>query len=270
MIIQSLIPGDIGIIAIGPVFNFPSRVNEETSLFLNLQPEVIFKRNGSLEVVFPPQFSFNMSTFKCEFILGLDLNGYCTKNGSSVFTNNTFYLSITSPIIFVIHGVINPNSTAPTDNFFLQTYDENQRAICKSYSNYTYSATPGNLSLLANPLRDKVLAGTMFTLNAKLKTTNNFPKGGFVTIEIPLEQGILNNTGVTCAVLKNSVYSNQNCVAINKTNSAEIWINEWCSTTSICTNGTSLDFQIFSSFINPYFIARYVLLIIDIFFLLKF
>lgn len=234
----------------------------ETSLFFLIQPEVNYPRNGSLEIDFPAQFSFNETSFKCEFIIGFtdydeNTKGYCFKNKSSILVLNSFYSSVTSPLIFVIHGVLNPNSTAVTNSFYFQTTDQNTNVICKSYTNYSFSATPGNLTLLENPYRNINLAGSPFYLIVKVLNTNPFPKGGFVKIWVPLEQGILIDNNVSCGFyVSNAVASIQNCEVVNQTMGVEFWITEWCSYTSSCPKRSNLTFAINSGLINPYFISQ--------------
>ena len=144
----------------------------------------------------------------------------------------------------MVHGVFNPNSTASTDSFYVQTYDENNNVICKSYSNYMYAATPGSLNVIG-ATRSASISGDSFNLSVEIATLNDFPQGGLIQVIIPLEQGILFNSTPFCQVLNNNVYSKQNCVSSNKTDGVEIWINEWCSNSkSTCSKGSNLKFEI--------------------------
>lgn len=244
------------------MIGFPTQINKETSFFINIQPEVVYPRNGSLQIDFPTQFSFNENQLSCQ-MFGLSFyegtTGYCTKKGNSIFTNNTFYSSLTNQIIIIVHGVINPNSTAQTNTFYFQTYDETQKIICKSYTSYTYVADPGDLILSYAPKRNEILAGKSFTLEINFTIMDSFAANSFISVEIPIEQAIINSS-ITCKIFKNNIYQSSTCEYLNKTNSAQIWINEWCtnSTNLICNNGTILAFQIVSGLINPYFLSQNV------------
>ena len=182
----------------------------------------------------------------------------CFRKNWSLFVNNTSYPSV-SLIYFVIVGVINPNSTAQTDSFFFQTFDSSGRVICQSYNNFSYTATPGNLGILGNMSRNAFVAGTPFNLTTQINTTDDFPSGGFVTLFIPLEQGILANNTPKCQVLFNSVLLTPSCFAVNLTTGAQIWINEWCSNGSaVCSKGMNAMIFINYTMINPYFITQNV------------
>jgi len=183
---------------------------------------------------------------------------FCSRKNSSVFVNDSYYPSLTTDIVFVVHGVFNPNSTASTNSFYVQTYDENDRVICKSYSNYIYSATPGSLNVLGSK-RSASIAGDSFNLSMELTTSNDFPQGGLIQVIIPLEQGILFNNTPFCQIFKNNVYSKQNCVSSNKTDGVEIWIDEWCSNSkNTCSKVSNLKLEINYALINPYFISQNV------------
>ena len=159
-----------------------------------------------------------------------------------------------------IYGVINPNSTATTDSFYFQTYDNVGKVICKSYLNFTYSATPNVLNILQMN-RSATLAGNSFNLTVNAITTDAFPQGGFIKLLIPLDQAILANALANCYITNNNSISSQICLTINNTNTntVEIWINEWCSAgKTTCPAGFNLNFQINYSLINPYFISQNV------------
>lgn len=260
LIVQASVPGEIGIISI-MAYGSPTTINLETKIMIIIQPEVTYPINGFLQVNFPQQFSFNSTDFSCAFTnIGLEGSAFCSRNNSIVFVNNSYYPSITNEAIFIVQGVINPNSTAPTDSFFFQTFDASSSLICKSYSNFSYSATPGNLLLIGTVNKTATLAGSPFNFTAQISTSDNFSAGGYIMVFVPLEQGLMVNTTPICRVLYNNLFLSPNCIAVNQSSGVTIWINEWCSNgQSVCLQGMTATLYINNTLINPYFISQNVI-----------
>lgn len=253
---QATIPGSILLLSLTAA---PAQISKPSSMFLSIQPEATFSRNGRLEIIFPPEFNFNASLFSCPFTLGLNNNienegGTCFLTEKIVTTKNFFYPEITQPISLVITGILNPNSTKNSSSFKIRTVDELDRTICElADQNSIFQAQPGNLQIKEGK-RDKTQAGENFTLGLKMIVENNFPKQGYFYLMVPLIQGIYGGN-LNC-------YDGQGskilCNAKNGTAGIEIWVKEMCSKDEIvCKAGSEIELFI-SGFVNPYFVSQNV------------
>ena len=253
---QATVPGSILLLSLTAS---PSQISKLSNVFLSLQPEATFPRNGRLEIMFPSEFSFNVSLFSCPFTLGLNNNienegGTCFLTDKTVMTKNFFYPEITQPISLVITGVINPNSTKKTSSFTIRTVDELNRTICElSGANSVFKAQPGSLEM-KEAKRDKSRAGESFTLDLKVKIENNFPKKGYFYLMVPLMQGIYGGN-LNCY---DGLGGNIGCDAKNGTAGIEVWVEENCSKDEmVCKAGSEVELFL-EGFVNPYFVVQNV------------
>ncbi|CAG9331567.1 unnamed protein product [Blepharisma stoltei] len=209
----------------------------------------------SIEVDFPSTFTVP-SSIECNPLIGIsDTSMSCSVNSNSVSTTSTI-TAFQTTVGFNLKFPVNPPNTKTTDYFQISTYRSTGELICQNTQFSTYTATV-NAITVSTSSRGSNLVGEPCIYTLTFKTSTQIPSGGKIKIVLPMDQ-VVENTGIVCYPLVNSVKSSTNqCTKSSTSSTYVLTLTEWCSAydsscNSCCSASTTLIVYI-QGVQNPFF-----------------
>ena len=180
------------------------QVNKQTSYTFNIRIGLPLPMNSSIKLTFPSTVTPASS--------GLTVTGQINLNSgiTASYDSATRILTLTNLIItssgyvdegyyiqFMINLVTNPSNTQTSDSFVYQSYDANGKAIEKTSTGVTITASPGSItSATITPAITTIRASTSYAFTFKVQDA--VPIGGIIYIVFPSTIVIADRTSTAC------------------------------------------------------------------------
>ncbi|CAG9310633.1 unnamed protein product [Blepharisma stoltei] len=218
----------------------------------------------SIRLVIPTTFTLS-STFSCTKYIGIDPSYStisCTNQGGGIVTTNLISQNSNIVAINLLNVILPPNSKT-TDYIQISTYTEENTSgskMCENTQFATYSATPNAITVSSKTRRSSYV-GDLGPYTLTFKTTTQMPQNSYIKLVLPMAQ-VVENSGIVCyEILSGTIQTSNVCTKSSTPSDSttyELYIPEWCSTTSTgctgcCSGGTELSVSI-DGVVNPYYV----------------